>query len=97
LTWSSLRPSSHPDSENYAKHWTSDEVVEMFAPQQKTIDSVKGWLADFGIIPARVTLSRNKGWLAFDASIGEAEKLLHTEYHIYEHTSLGHVTPACER
>lgn len=52
---------------------------------------------DFGIVPPRVTLSQNKGWLAFDASTEEAEKLLHTEYHLYEHTSLGHVTPACER
>jgi tripeptidyl-peptidase-1 len=69
----------------------------MFAPVQKTVDMVKEWLTDFGIDAKRITHSDNKGWLAFDATTAEAEGLLHAEYHFYEHTAKGHVTPACER
>ncbi|TVY55396.1 Aorsin, partial [Lachnellula suecica] len=87
---------SHPESKNYAKHWTAEEIIDKFAPVQKTVDSVKEWLTDFGIDGSRITHSDNKGWLAFDATTAEAEGLLHAKYHMYEHTSKGHVTPACE-
>lgn len=87
---------SHPESENYAKHWTPEEIIDMFAPAQATIDTVKEWLADFGIDARRITNSGNKGWLAFDATASEAEALLHAKYHYYEHAE-GHLTPACER
>ncbi|KAE9374533.1 aorsin [Stipitochalara longipes BDJ] len=87
---------SHPDSENYGKHWTSDEVIEAFAPEQKTINAVTEWLAATGIGPEQVSLTQNKAWLAFNVTVEEAENLLHTEYHLYEHISLGHTTLACE-
>jgi hypothetical protein len=58
---------------------------------------VTQWLVDFGIDPRRITHSDNKGWLAFDATTEEAEGLLHAEYHLYEHTTMGHVTAACDR
>jgi tripeptidyl-peptidase-1 len=68
----------------------------MFAPEQKSVDAVQKWLDGFGIGPRRVSRSQNKGWLAFDATTEEAESLLHTEYHHYEHSSLGYTTLACE-
>ena len=69
----------------------------MFAPGQETVDAVRDWLTDFGIASERITHSDNRGWLAFDATTAEAEGLLHAEYHLYEHATLGHVTPACDR
>lgn len=69
----------------------------MFAPEQKTVDTVKQWLTDFGIDDVRIIHSENKGWLAFDATIEEAERLLHTSYDLYEHSTTGHITPACDR
>jgi tripeptidyl-peptidase-1 len=69
----------------------------MFSPDQKTVDVVKEWLMDFGIDGSRITHSDNRGWLAFDATTQEAEDLLHTEYHVFEHSDTGHVTPACDR
>ncbi|KUJ20186.1 subtilisin-like protein [Mollisia scopiformis] len=86
---------SDPSSPNYSKHWTSEEVIEMFAPEQKTVDAVRAWLIDSGIAPQRLTHSDNKGWLAFDATTEEAETLLLTEYHLYEHVD-GQTTAACE-
>lgn len=69
----------------------------MFSPEEGTVDAVKQWLMDFGIPSPRITHSVNQGWLAFDTTVEEAERLLHAKYHIYKHTPTGGVTPACER
>ncbi|KAH9221158.1 Pro-kumamolisin, activation domain-containing protein [Leptodontidium sp. 2 PMI_412] len=87
---------AHPDSPKYGKHWTAEEVIQKFAPEQKTVDAVTEWLTGFGIHSKRITHSDNRGWLAFDATTEEAEGLLHTKYHIYEHETEGHMIPACE-
>lgn len=49
-----------------------------------------------GFASERITLSNNKGWLALNATTSEAEQLLHTEYHVYEHAD-GHRTTACDQ
>ncbi|TAQ88300.1 hypothetical protein B7494_g3398 [Chlorociboria aeruginascens] len=87
---------SHPESENYAKHWTSEEVIEMFSPDQKAVDMVIEWLVSFGIAREQIIHSDNRGWLAFDATTDEAERLLHTKYHSFEHISSGHLAPATD-
>jgi tripeptidyl-peptidase-1 len=68
----------------------------MFAPSGETVATVREWLVASGITRERITHSDNQGWLAFDATTDEAEKLLHTEYHAYEHGPTGHVAPACD-
>ncbi|KAH6604060.1 protease s8 tripeptidyl peptidase [Trichoderma cornu-damae] len=71
---------SHPESSMYGKHWSSDEVVEAFKPLDEAIDTVAAWLIKSGISKERISLSDNKAWFAFDATTGEVESLLHTEY-----------------
>ncbi|KAF3764044.1 hypothetical protein M406DRAFT_51026 [Cryphonectria parasitica EP155] len=71
---------SHPASPKYGQHWTSDEVIEAFSPSSETVDTVAAWLAESGIGKERITHSDNKAWFAFEATVEEAEKLLHTEY-----------------
>lgn len=68
----------------------------MFAPDQATVDTVRAWLIESGLDPKAITHSDNKGWLAFHATVEDAEKLLLTEYHVYEHED-GYKTAACER
>lgn len=75
---------------------TSDEVIKMFAPSEKTVTMVREWLVSSGISPKRITHSDNKGWLAFDATAEEAENLLHTKYHEYYHQSTRTKTVACD-
>lgn len=89
--------SSDPSSPNYAKHWTAEEVVDMFKPSDDTVSAVKEWLTSFGIAGDRIAHSDNKGWLAFDASAEEVESLLRTEFHAYEHKDSGNIVPACEQ
>ena len=86
---------SHPSSPNFGKHWTAKEVAETFAPSQESVDAVKTWLAEAGIAPERVSLSQGLNWLSFDAPVEEAERLLQTKYHVYEHES-GQPHVACE-
>ncbi|TAQ90266.1 hypothetical protein B7494_g1422 [Chlorociboria aeruginascens] len=87
---------SNPASPNFAKHWTSDEVIEAFRPSEETEREVREWLVKGGIPDKRITHSDNKGWFAFYATAEEAEKLLYTEYHEYEDSVTGGIMPACE-
>ncbi|KAK4547340.1 hypothetical protein LTR36_000996 [Oleoguttula mirabilis] len=86
---------SHPASANYGKHWTSEQVIDAFKPSHEAVETVREWLADSGI--RGVVQSENKAWLAFHATVKQAESLLRTEYHEYEDQYTGGVMPACEQ
>ncbi|CZR57887.1 related to tripeptidyl-peptidase I [Phialocephala subalpina] len=87
---------STPDSNDYGKHWSYEKIVDTFAPSQDTIREVHEWLLAAGIARGRIKKSRSPGWLHFNVTVEEAEILLRTEYHLYEHevTGQGHV--ACD-
>jgi subtilase family serine protease len=78
---------SHPESPKYAQHFTSKEVVDIFAPSKETISAITNWLVDSGFSRDRLRLSLNKGWIHLNASTSEVENLLNTEYHVYTHIS----------
>lgn len=89
---------AHPNSPNFGKHWTANEVVEMFKPRRESVDAVMQWLATEGIHPSRIKMTPSKSWLTFDATVREVEQMLKTEYHVYRHTATSgarHV--ACEK
>ena len=76
---------SHPESQNFGNHWSATKVAETFRPSAETIDTVKDWLTNEGIDASRVRLSKSGGWIEANVSIAEAEQLLKTEYHVYNH------------
>ncbi|KAL1302495.1 hypothetical protein AAFC00_002885 [Neodothiora populina] len=82
-----LEEVSHPESEKYGQHWSAKDVAAMFSPDDETVDLVKEWLATSGISNDRTKLSQGRNWISFNATAEEAESLLKTEYHVYEHTS----------
>lgn len=61
----------------------------MFAPSHETSNAVLQWLEANGIHPSRTEHSKGRNWIQFDATVAEAEKLLHTEYHAFEHEDGG--------
>ncbi|EDO01044.1 hypothetical protein SS1G_03518 [Sclerotinia sclerotiorum 1980 UF-70] len=65
---------SHPKSSNYGKHWTAEQVHEMFAPSEEAIDTVRNWLVDSGIAASRIVHSDTKGWYAFDATTTSSKR-----------------------
>ncbi|MCJ1355544.1 MAG: hypothetical protein MMC33_005536 [Icmadophila ericetorum] len=88
---------SHPESEKYGKYWSMEEVHDMFAPPEETVNAVREWLTSFGIHDSRIVHSDNKGWLAFDATVDEAERLLHTEFYEHEHKHTPNVRVGCDQ
>ncbi|PPQ68887.1 hypothetical protein CVT25_009010 [Psilocybe cyanescens] len=80
-----LNDVSHPESPNYGNHWTAAQIAEMFAPSNHSISTVRTWLANAGFGTSRVRLSSSKSWMQINATIEEAERLLRTKYHVYEH------------
>ena len=88
--------SSDPESDKYGKYWSMEEVYAAFAPPRETVRSVREWLAASGIHGSRVIQSDNYGWLAFNATVDEAEKLLKTEYHEHEHKYSANVRVGCD-
>lgn len=87
-----LEEISHPDSPKYGQHYTAEQVHEIFAPKQESVEAVRVWLHESGIHPDRVSQSVNKQWIQFDATTGEVEALIHAEYHHYVHLATGKST-----
>lgn len=58
---------------------------------------MKAWLNISGIGAHRIKHSHSLGWLSFDASVAEAEELLKTKYHVYEHVFSNRRVMACEQ
>jgi tripeptidyl-peptidase-1 len=87
---------SHPESPKYGQYWTQEEIHDIFAPAEETVQAVREWLLMFGIHDSRIVHSDNKGWLAFDATVEEAEKLLLTEYYEHEHRHSSNVRVGCD-
>ncbi|RFU73337.1 alkaline serine protease [Trichoderma arundinaceum] len=84
-----LMERSDPDSPNYGQHMTQEEVNDLFAPHQDTVDAVHNWLEAEGIKLDRVSQSNNRQWVQFHATVDELEKLINATYDIYEHKETG--------
>jgi tripeptidyl-peptidase-1 len=69
----------------------------MFAPEEETVANIKEWLTDFGIHGARIVHSENKGWVAVDVTVEEAEELLQTEFYEHEHQSSPKTRVGCDK
>ncbi|KAF2767739.1 putative alkaline serine protease AorO, partial [Teratosphaeria nubilosa] len=87
---------SHPDSPRFGQWYSPEEIVEIFAPPPDAVDAVKAWIADAGIAAERVGHSVNKQWIQMDLQAHEAEHLLKTKYHRYEHSKTGKTHVACD-
>lgn len=92
-----IKISSHPGSENYGKHYTADQVIDLFKPSEDAVEAVNSWLTNAGIAKDRISQSANKQWIQFDGNVKELEDLLHTEYHVFEHKRTGLQDIACEK
>lgn len=76
---------SHPNSPDYARYWTQEEVIEAFQPTDDTVNEVLNWLSSHGI--HGTTHTDNKQWIAFDLPAAKAEELLNTEFHEHHDTN----------
>ncbi|GAD94745.1 alkaline serine protease AorO [Paecilomyces variotii No. 5] len=82
-------------SAKYRQFYTAEEIHDLFAPSEESIQSVRDWLESAGVHSDRITLSANKQWLQFDADAEEVEKLLRTEYYMHTNSATGKSHVAC--
>ncbi|KHO00564.1 Peptidase S8/S53, subtilisin/kexin/sedolisin [Metarhizium album ARSEF 1941] len=76
---------SDPSSAKYGRHYSKDQVVELFAPDEGAINSVKSWLTKSGVSADSMTSPKSKGWVDFQSTVGQLESILKTKYHMYDH------------
>ncbi|KAJ7264075.1 peptidase S8/S53 domain-containing protein [Mycena haematopus] len=87
---------SDPQSPYFGQHWPPAKVAQVFAPANESRDAVTAWLANAGFSLERLRISDNKAWIHVEnATVGEVEDLLNTEYHVYAHES-GEEHAACD-
>ncbi|KAJ6783317.1 hypothetical protein PWT90_02552 [Aphanocladium album] len=80
---------SDPASPNYGKHYTADEVTQLFAPDAESIDKVTQWLKDAGIDSRSISIPKSKGFVDFKTTTEKLESLLQTKYHVYDNANTG--------
>jgi tripeptidyl-peptidase-1 len=74
---------SDPDHPRYGQHLQVEEIHNLVAPSGETLDLVHEWLLTNGI--RDFNYSPAKDWINIYVDVGSAERLLDTEYSIYEH------------
>ena len=67
-----------------------------FAPNVQTIRAVREWLISAGIPGDEITIADNKGWLAFDATVEQAETLFRAQYYTHNHHETDKYTIGCD-
>lgn len=87
---------SHPESANYGQHWSPEKIADTFASDPASIDAVLSWLEESGISSDRIRIAKGQNWVRFNATINEAEDLLHTEYKVYNHPKTGKPILGCD-
>jgi len=80
---------STPDHPDYGRHLSRVELRDMLAPSQKSYDMVAEWLEENGLSDkAKI----ENDWVIIEGTIGDAAKLLQTEYQMFENKADGKVT-----
>lgn len=69
---------SDPDHGRYGHHLSKEEVEEIVAPHQESIDLVDEWLAGHGLGASQISKSPAKDWVTITVPIALAEKMLDT-------------------
>ncbi|KAI0854023.1 protease S8 tripeptidyl peptidase I [Daldinia vernicosa] len=87
---------SNPESKNYGKHLSAEEVVNFFEPSEASIKAVEDWLIKAGIPSNTISQSSNKQWVQFDAPVNKVEDLLLADYYVWEHVDTGAKNIACD-
>ncbi|ATY62013.1 alkaline serine protease [Cordyceps militaris] len=76
---------SDPNSPNYGKHYSAEQVAELFKPADESVESVKRWLADAGISDKSLVVPKSGGSVYFSTTVDRLESILQTRYHVYHH------------
>lgn len=85
---------SDPDHHRYGQHLSGEDVNELVKPADETLDAVHEWLFDNGVTLANY--SPAKDWINIYIDVESAERLLDTEYSVFEHEDGGRIVRTSE-
>jgi tripeptidyl-peptidase I len=74
---------SDPDHDRYGEHLSAEEVNDLVRPSDKALDLVREWLQLNGM--DNLNYSPSKDWIDINIDVESAERLLDTEYYVFEH------------
>ncbi|QRV94556.1 tripeptidyl-peptidase I [Ceratobasidium sp. AG-Ba] len=80
---------SDPAHERYGMYLSKEEVNDLVAPHQESVESVERWLSTHGI--AITGRSPGGDWIHALVPVERAENMLNTRYNVYRHTSGRHL------
>ena len=69
---------SDPDHERYGAHLSKEEVENLVAPHQESVDLVDEWLQSHGIGENDLVRSPAKDWVTLKIPVSLVEKMLNT-------------------
>ncbi|KAJ3728738.1 Pro-kumamolisin, activation domain-containing protein [Lentinula raphanica] len=82
-----LEKASSPTSPTFREWLTKEQVENFAAPNTETKEAVSEWLATFNITSTPATPAGD--WIKFTIPVGTANRLLKTQFGIYNHTDSG--------
>jgi tripeptidyl-peptidase I len=85
---------SDPRHARYGQHLTTNQVHDIIAPSDETLNLVRNWLLDNNI--TSFAFNPSKDWVSVPLSIAQVEDLLQTEYYVFEHNDGTRVVRAPE-
>jgi tripeptidyl-peptidase-1 len=85
---------SNPASSVFGQYWTHEKITDVFAPSAESLTAVTSWLTNAGVSADRI--SHSPSGIVFNITVGEAELLLQTQYHVYVDTISREKSYACD-
>ncbi|KAI0287620.1 tripeptidyl peptidase A [Russula brevipes] len=87
---SQLYQMSNPHHPRYGQHLMKEQVEELVRPNQRSVEAVDAWLADYGIVGDRM-IRRSPGgdWVTIIVPVAVAEEMLDTEFHLWKQSRDG--------
>jgi tripeptidyl-peptidase-1 len=76
---------STPQHSLYGQHLSREELRDFMKPRDESIDTVIAWLRASGI--PRSDIENDGEWVNFFTTVGNAERLLDTDFGIYSHAA----------
>ncbi|KAH8089879.1 tripeptidyl peptidase A [Cristinia sonorae] len=83
---------SDPYHARYGQHLSVEEIRELNTPHQDSVDAVTEWLAAHGLHGDLLQRSTAGDSFKVKVPVSVAEKLMKTEYHVWEHSDSGELT-----
>ncbi|KAF5359013.1 hypothetical protein D9758_004874 [Tetrapyrgos nigripes] len=77
---------SDPDHYRYGQHLSKQEVEDLAAPHEASLELVNEWLASHGIQEEDLSRSPARDWVIVKVPVTLAESMLDTTYHVWKHS-----------